>query len=216
MGKSIYSLVLSDEVVEEVDMMAQSSGLSRSAMINSILAERVACTTAEMRLRDILQAAEQAMNSCFALSPSTASTLSARSSLKYRYKPTVHYSVEFFPRDGRRAGEFRVSSRTRNEELIGGLNRFYLFWVSLERKYISAHLINELAFSAVDGKFTRELDLPGDAISDNALGKAVAEYVGMFDGTMKAYFSGLPDEAIAHCYAENYYREAIARQSIIL
>ena len=51
MGNSIYSLVLSDNVVDAVDTLAHSSGLSRSAMINRILAERVALTTPEMRLR---------------------------------------------------------------------------------------------------------------------------------------------------------------------
>ena len=45
--KSIYSLVLSDSVVEAVDIMARGAGLSRSAMINQLLAERVAYITPE-------------------------------------------------------------------------------------------------------------------------------------------------------------------------
>ena len=39
MNKSIYSLVLSDEVVDAVDALARTEGMSRSAMINRILAE---------------------------------------------------------------------------------------------------------------------------------------------------------------------------------
>ena len=37
--KNIYSLVLSDDVIDEIDSMARSAGLSRSAMVNQILAE---------------------------------------------------------------------------------------------------------------------------------------------------------------------------------
>ena len=67
MNKSIYSLVLSDDVVDAVDALARTEGMSRSAMINRILAERVAYTTPEMRLRDILQSLARSMNGEFML-----------------------------------------------------------------------------------------------------------------------------------------------------
>ncbi len=119
MNKSIYSLVLSDDVVDAVDALARTEGMSRSAMINRILAERVAYTTPEMRLRDILQSLARSMNGEFMLAePPTGSTLSARTSLKYRYKPTVKYSVEIYSENGKRAGELRVSFRTQNAQLI--------------------------------------------------------------------------------------------------
>ena len=77
--KSIYSLVLSDSVVEAVDIMARGAGLSRSAMINQLLAERVAYITPEMRLRDILAALQNSMNGEFYLTEqSSGSTLSCR------------------------------------------------------------------------------------------------------------------------------------------
>ena len=41
MKKSVYSLVLSDDVVEAVDRAAYQNGLSRSAMVNQILADYV-------------------------------------------------------------------------------------------------------------------------------------------------------------------------------
>ena len=39
MNKTVYSLVLSDDVVEAVDRMAYARGTSRSNLINQILAE---------------------------------------------------------------------------------------------------------------------------------------------------------------------------------
>ena len=53
MKKSVYSLVLMDDVVEAIDRMAYSMNTSRSNLINQILAERVSYVTPEMRMRDI-------------------------------------------------------------------------------------------------------------------------------------------------------------------
>ena len=76
MNKSIYSLVLSDEVVEAVDALARGAGMSRSAMINRILAEKVAYVTPEMRLHGILESLARSMNDAFMLAEKpTGSTL---------------------------------------------------------------------------------------------------------------------------------------------
>ncbi|MCI7690774.1 MAG: ribbon-helix-helix domain-containing protein [Oscillospiraceae bacterium] len=217
MGNSIYSLVLSDEVVDAVDALAHGNGLSRSAMINRILAERVAMTTPEMRLQEILEAVRGAMDDCFVLTEMPGSgTLCARSSLKYRYKPTARYSVEIYSRNGKKAGEIRVSFRTQNAELIEALGRFFECWIELEKKYISRALSDDIVFTINAGKFTRTLNMPRENISDDALGEAVADYMAMIDGTMKEYFGALPDENEARAAAENYYKTAIEKQKFII
>ena len=53
MNKSVYSLVLMDNVVSEVDKLAYELGTSRSNLSNQILAEYVRYTTPEMRMRAI-------------------------------------------------------------------------------------------------------------------------------------------------------------------
>lgn len=217
MGNSIYSLVLSDEVVDAVDALAHGNGLSRSAMINRILAERVALTTPEMRLQEILEAVRGAMGECFVLTEMPGSaTLCARSSLKYRYKPTARYSVEIYSKNGKKAGEIRVSFRTQNTELIDALDGFFGCWIELEKKYISEALSDDIVFSINAGKFTRTLNMPREDISDDALGEAVADYMAMLDGTMKKYFGALPDVSSAKIAAENYYKTAIENQKFII
>lgn len=217
MGNSIYSLVLSDEVVDAVDALAHSNGLSRSAMINRILAERVALTTPEMRLREILGAVRDAMDECFVLTEMPgAGTICARSSLKYRYKPTARYSVEIYSRNGKKAGEIRVSFRTQNAELIDALGGFFGCWIELEKKYIASALSDDIVFTVSGGKFTRTLNMPRESISDEALGEAVADYMAMLDGTMKEYFGVLPDVNKAQSAAENYYKTAISKQKYII
>ena len=143
-------------------------------------------------------------------------TLCARSSLKYRYKPTARYSVEIYSRNGKKAGEIRVSFRTQNAELIEALGRFFGCWIELEKKYISRALSDDIVFTINAGKFTRTLNMPRENISDDALGEAVADYMAMIDGTMKEYFGALPDENEARAAAENYYKTAIEKQKFII
>ena len=59
MAKRVYSLVLSDEVVGEVDRLARRLGTNRSGLINHILAEYLSCDTAENTVRDIFSAVEE-------------------------------------------------------------------------------------------------------------------------------------------------------------
>lgn len=217
MSKSIYSLVLSDGVVDAVDTLANSAGVSRSAMVNRILAERVAYTTPEMRLEEILDALARSMNSAFMLSEKpSGGTLSARTSLKYRYKPTVKYSVEIFSENGKRAGEMKVSFRTQNTQLMDDLTGFFKCWAALERHYIADKLTEDILYTISEGHFTRTLNMPSGDISDDRLGTAVADYMAMFDGAMKEYFAQLPEIGEAASAAEKYYRTQLEKLDIII
>lgn len=218
-SKNIYSLVLSDDVVEAVDALANSAGISRSAMVNRILAERVAYTTPEMRLEEILEALARSINNgAFMLAEKpSGGTLSARTSLKYRYKPTVKYSVEIFTeKNGKRAGEMRVSFRTQNVQLIDDLTGFFKCWAALEQRYIADKLSEDILYMISEGHFTRTLNMPRGEVSDEQLGTAVADYMAMFDGAMKAYFLRLPDIEEAALAAGEYYRKEISQQSVIV
>ncbi|MBQ8170960.1 MAG: CopG family transcriptional regulator [Oscillospiraceae bacterium] len=217
MQKNIYSLVLSDSVVEAVDDLARAAGLSRSAMINQILAERVAYTTPEMRLKEVLAAVQRSMNEGFYfLEQPTAATLSCRTALKYRYKPTVRYSVEIFSRGGKKAGELKVSFRTQNVQLINDLTGFFRCWAGLEQKYIASKVSQDILYTIESGRFTRTLNMPTENISDELLGSAVADYMAMFDGAMKQYFTYLPDTVTASAAAERSYTADITRQRVII
>ncbi len=217
MEKNIYSLVLSDSVVEAVDELARAAGLSRSAMINQILAERVAYTTPEMRMRQVLSAVQRSMNEgFFYLEQPTAATLSCRTALKYRYKPTVRYSVEIFSRGGVKAGELKVSFRTQNAQLINDLTGFFRCWAALEQKYIATKLSQDILYTIDSGKFTRTLNMPREQLSDDALGQAVADYMAMFDLAMKDYFACLPDITTACAASERSYTSNIVRQKVIV
>ncbi len=217
MEKSIYSLVLSDSVVEAVDELARAAGMSRSSMINQLLAEHVGYATPEMRLRGVLASAREAMKGGFYMvEQPTGSTLSCRTSLKYRYKPTVRYSVEIFTHGKESAGQLRVQLRTQNFRLIQDFVGFFVLWGRFEREYIVPKYAHDIVYSTDDGKFMRVFNMPAGNISDEELGAAVADYLTMFDTALKAYFAKLPDDiASAQTLHESYLHD-IVRQKYIL
>ena len=86
MNKSVYSLVLMDNVVSEVDKMAYEMGTSRSNLINQILAEYVRYTTPEMRMRAVFEEMERLMQGVdsFQIQPQPSDAmLTIRSALRY-------------------------------------------------------------------------------------------------------------------------------------
>ncbi len=146
----------------------------------------------------------------------SAGTLSCRTALKYRYKPTVRYSVEIFSRGGKKAGDLKVSFRTQNEQLINDLMGFFRCWAEFEQQYISAKLSQDIIYSIDSGRFTRTLNMPEPYIGDEQLGSAVADYMAMFDAAMKQYFSYLPDTDTAKRAAEQSYTASIIKQKVII
>lgn len=215
--KNIYSLVLSDDVVEAVDRLARSSGLSRSAMVNQLLAERVCCVTPEMRLKSITSAILSAVGGEFYLTEQpSAATVACKTALKYRYKPTLRYSVELFGAGSKRAGELRITVRTQSSQLYADLSGFFRCWTELEQKYIAGRISQDILFAIEPGRFTRTLNMPPESIPDEALGQAVAEYMAMLDEAMKQYFAQLPDEGRAAAAAESSYAGAIVNQQVII
>lgn len=211
MQKSVYSLVLSDEVVAALDRLAYRSGASRSAMADRILAEYVSCQTPEMRMREIFERAERLLTEGDVFQPllqPSDSMMSLRSALSYKYNPSVRYSVELFRDGGGSRGELRVTLRSQSSGLILYLGQFFRLWDKLERAYIGG-----AESAAQDGKYARALRLPD--VSQQRQGELIAGYIRALDSAMKAFFSRLdsPEEAAAAC--ERIYRDYLKHYSSI-
>ena len=123
--------MLNDEVVREVDAMAHRLGTNRSALINQILAEYVGCTTPERRINDVLSAIQELMSPSRDLVPFFAPntfSLSLKSSLEYKYRPTVKYEVELYRGGEESIGELSVVFRTQSAALIQAMTEFFRLW----------------------------------------------------------------------------------------
>ena len=96
MKKTLYSLMLNEDVVREIDGIAHRMGTNRSALINQILADYASVVTPERRIENIFRALEEMVAPARELVPffvPNALSMSLKSSLEYKYRPTVKYEV---------------------------------------------------------------------------------------------------------------------------
>ena len=216
MNKSVYSLVLMDDVVEQIDRVAYEMNTSRSNMINQILAEYVSYMTPEKRMREIFSAVEQQLagGSTFQVLLQPSDTMfSLRSALAYKYNPTVRYSVELYRNAKPLLGELRVSLRSQNSTLLLYLLQFFKLWVRVEESFLG-----RTESTVEDGRFIRKLVLRSEgAEPDNeTVGEAIAAYIDLFDRALKAFFANLGDPQHAVVQVQPLYVGYLHGQGILM
>ena len=215
MAKSIYSLVLDDEVIQKIDRMAYSEGASRSALINRLLAERVGHSTEEMRTRDVFRRMEEMLAEPLLpmLEESSDTTFRMRSALAYKYNPTVKYTVAL-GRDGASIGELRAQVRSRSDGFTLMMLQFFRLWQKLEEAYIGR---TDISFGP--NRLTRRLiphSKDSGRIFDRADGSAIAAYINALDGAMKAFFDSVNEPAEAAARAEAQMAAYVSRNDVLM
>ena len=214
MKKTLYSLMLDDDVVREVDALAHRRGVSRSGLINEILADYVEVMTPERWINDVFQSVEQLLSASRELVPfvvPNAMSMSVKSSLAYKYRPTVKYEVEFHRPDNTGSGSLSVVFRTQSSALIQAMTRFFRLWKQTEDNWFARRGEPPRQYALYDGRFVRSIVVDRPETGDDAA-RAIVDYVQNFDQLMKAY---LADERTAGQLPEAY-AAAMARQSVIL
>ena len=211
MKKNLYSLMLADEVVEAVDAMAHRMGTNRSALVNRILAEAVSVETPEQKIQNIFETIEELVAPGRELIPFFAPnspTMSLKSSLCYKYRPTVKYEVEL-DREGNRLGTLSVVFRTRSESLIDALEDFFRLWTEIESAHLTPRLGLQLQCSLYEGRFLRPIALPRQNCGAEEIARAISDYVQLFDKLLKAYLGGMPPRRIEQLYCEDLENRSI-------
>ncbi len=188
MTKSVYSIVLSDDVVAAIDEMAYRLGTNRSGLINSILAEKVSYVTPEQRIKHIIDMVLDNIDGSmtFRMLPNSTN-LALKSTFRYKYNPTVKYAVTFDPK-GETLGELKVNLRTQNAVLLDELDSFLNLFVGWEKAYLADKLPTVVGYRIEPGRFVRRLALAENIKTDDDAAKAVWDYINVFDRVMKRYF----------------------------
>lgn len=192
MKKTLYSLVLNDEVVREVDALAHRMGTNRSNLINQILAEYVNYTTPEQRINQVLSTIEELMAPSRDLVPffsPNSYTMSLKSSLEYKYRPTVKYEVELYRGAGDTIGELTVLFRTQSMSLIKSMTEFFRLWKQIEDSHLKPLTGAEIDYALYDGKFVRDIAAPSKDCTAQELATALSNYITLFDKLLKGYLA---------------------------
>ena len=195
MNKSLYSLMLMDEVVDEIDKLALRMNTNRSNLVNQILADYVSVSTPEKQIDSIFRQMEELISRSSELVPLVTPnqlSMSVKSSLQYKYRPTVRYVVQLNRVPGKSIGDLTVNFRSQSPALLSAMARFFAFWKRLEDAYIAEHYEpGALQYTLSESKFVRTIALPsGRSYKDTDLGAAISAYVTMFDELMKGFLSG--------------------------
>lgn len=208
MKKSVYSITLLDELVREVDRAAYMSGTTRSGMINRILAEHLGFSTPETRRGSIFSEMERLLSGDgnFLINSTEADSLFAvKSSIRFKYNPTIRYSVAIYPESGEFFGELRASLRTQNAQLTSQFNVFFAIWQSLEDSYFGARLSE-----VNDGKFLRKLVTPKGVNNAEALGSLASSYIKTLHEGVSAHFKFYPDVDSSAEYISRIFRDYVS------
>lgn len=221
MDWNIYSIVLLEELVDGVDRLACENGMSRSGMINRILAEYLSFDTPEEKIEDIFHCMEQSFSKIenFQVRSRQSETmLTIRSSLRYRYHPTIRYALELYRQSAEAAGELRVSLRTKNPELEQLLTEFFNFRHKMENRWIGAHFpAGRVPCKIGPGKFNRTFLVPATEQDRTAecAAKALCDYIMEFDRELKQYCTGTDSLAKTKVKLEWEYHDHLQKAIII-
>lgn len=206
MKKSVYSLVLMDDVVEAIDELAYSLQTSRSNLINQILAEKVALTTPEQYLQKIFESLSHYLKpyTHFQIQNQAADHMySVKSALRYKYNPTIRYCVYLGQQEGHLTGQLRVISRTQSDILYFYLNEFFRLWDCVENEMTSTVWEQEEG-----AKWLRTLSLEPfqkpNQIGD--LANALSIYIKGLDDGLKLYFGALENKNSQYNLLREHYK----------
>ena len=214
MKKTVYSLVLGEEVVREVDRRAYKTGTSRSNLINQLLAEHMGLVTDERRMGEVYAHARKLSEDIAGLQISLQSdtVLVARTALNYKYNPSMRYATTLVMGEDGLGGRIKASLRSQNRELLFHLRRFFALWSKIEQAYGS-----EPRIELDGGWFIRRFTIPERLAGDSArqAGMIVA-YIAAMDVAFAGYFKHVADLAVAVKDIERIYLEYLKEHKDVI
>lgn len=203
MANKMYSLMLMEEVVREIDRLAYEKRTNRSSLINEILAERVGFKTETALLKsykDTLLSYMDTQSAWQRTSHDTDQSIQVRTFLPYKYNPSIVYRLDFEEIDGRKMTVIRLFSRSSATLFIENLNTFFRKINQAELEYLKKMGVykyinasdekNELYFVRyLPTDWTEEKNHRQDA-------EKIFHYLRGIDEALKSYFDELFEEEV--------------------
>ena len=116
-------------------------------------------------------------------------SMSLKSSLEYKYRPTVKYEVELYRGAGEQIGELTVLFRTQSMALIQGMTDFFRLWKQIEDAHLRPMTGAKIDYALYEGKFLRSIAAPDKDCTTQELASALSDYITLFDKLLKGYLA---------------------------
>ena len=193
MSKSLYSLILSDEVVSELDRAALKAGTNRSQLANRILAEHLSLLTPERRIEEVFRYVDRFFSEGAEMVSRFVPhqpTMQLKTALAYRYRPTLRYELRLYPEavDGQ-IGEIHMILRTQAEELLNLMEDFIRTWIQAEQDDPGVSE-NRPLYQLQPGHFMRTIRQPREGMEPEAFSEVLTRYVQCLDESFKSWLCG--------------------------
>jgi len=203
MPNKMYSLMLMEEIVKQIDKIAYERRTNRSQLINEILAEKIGFKTEGTLINDfknnLLDLMDQ-NHSWQRTSHNTDQSIQTRTFLPYKYNPSIVYRIDFEIIDNKRMTAIRLFSRSSADLFIKNLNYFFKRINKAEIEYLkemgvykyinSSDSRNELYFVRyLPTDWTNEDNHKKDA-------EKIFNYLNIIDNSLKNYFEELFEEDV--------------------
>lgn len=187
MNKSVYSIVLTDEVIRAVDRQAYLLGTNRSNLINQILAEHLSCVTPEMKMQRIFDEISRLMDAGF-VRQQTNAMLTLRRALEYKYRPTISYRVELERIPGEYLGRIKVSIRTQSPQLTELFAEAFRTISCIEADVLSGKGCGDYQCELNGANFVRYVLVP-KRLPENEQGELLGSYLELLSNAVNSYFA---------------------------
>ena len=193
MSKSMYSLILDDGVVAGIDMLAAARRVSRSALINEILAEHCSYVTPEQQTRALFnELSELLLGLSFQPLPaSNSKSIAVKTNLDCKYKPTIKYEFEFKRVPNGTDCTLKAIWRTTDAELQRRIEEFLHCWAAAETRF--GTVSDNVEYSIEAGKIQRCCHLDGNMPVQD-LKTAIVHFIRYFDQSIKRYTTGADND----------------------
>ena len=208
--KSVYSLVLMDDIIRAVDNEAFRLGTSRSNLVNRILAEYLSCETPEMRMRSIFGEVTRLIGDSFRVQQQSESALICRTALRYKYHPTLNCRVELKRTPDRFLGRLIVSIRTQNQRLLNECTSFFSYRSEMEERCLAAAGYADYRAAVGEGSFSRMLYNPDSGDCSEAA-EAICAYISNLDRALMLWLSGISTFAANQERLEAEYADMLGK-----
>lgn len=193
MSRSLYSLILSDAVVEAIDREAYRQQCNRSRLIERILAEYTGVETREAQVREIMDEIARLLSAqkhIQVLPNRETQSLIYQAPIRFKYNPTLRYRLEWQETNGGHQAILKILSRTTSRPLMDALETFFLNMNRWEADY-APFMQGKNRLYRNEGKGTIQFVkiLYVGPLAYEEVSRLISQYLQVLNATIEAYFS---------------------------
>lgn len=201
MTRHIYSLVLKDELIDKVDLVAGKNNKSRSLIVNEILAEYFKIVTPEYKINRIMDlVGKEIHDSAYLefLSEAKGNSIQCRASIAYKYNPKIRYMLELSGKDKVKLATLHIISRTQRNDFFMHMIKCFEMITAIESGYSSQFrklAIKSSLFASDGKKISRDFyyDWMKEHLTVEDISEYLSNYIRMIHQSMNCYFEYLPN-----------------------